>query len=110
SFPFAATDRHGVSTSLSRQEEHPMTYALLHTLHLLSAILFIGAVFVEVAMLAQAKRALAPDARETLERALGARSRVVLHWVVLVVYGAGIGLAWFHRGALADPLASSFGA
>ena len=87
-----------------------MTYALLHTLHLLSAILFIGAVFVEVAMLAQAKRALAPDARETLERALGARSRVVLHWVVLVVYGAGIGLAWFHRAALADPLASSFGA
>lgn len=86
-----------------------MTYALLHTLHLLSAIFFIGTVFVEVAMLARAKRALEPGARETLERALGARSRVVLHWVVLFVYGAGIGLAWFHRSALADPFASSFG-
>lgn len=39
----------------------------------------------------------------------GDRSRVVLHGVVLVVYGAGIGLAWFHRAALANPLASSFG-
>ena len=86
-----------------------MTYALLHVLHLLSAIFFIGTVFVEVAMLAQAKRALQADARETLERALGARSRVVLHWVVLFVYGAGIGLAWFHRAALVNPLASSFG-
>lgn len=86
-----------------------MTYALLHTLHLLSAIFFIGTVFVEVAMLARAKRALEPGAREALERALGARARVVLHWVVLFVYGAGIGLAWFHRTALANPLASSFG-
>ena len=86
-----------------------MTYALLHTLHLLSAIFFIGTLFVEVATLAQAKRSLDPAARETFERALGARSRVVLHWVVLFVYGAGIGLAWFHRGALADPFASSFG-
>jgi hypothetical protein len=86
-----------------------MTYTLLHILHLLSAIFFIGTLFVEVAMLAQAKRSLDPIARETFERALGARSRVVLHWVVLFVYGAGIGLAWFHRGALADPFASSFG-
>ena len=86
-----------------------MTYALLHTLHLLSAIFFIGTLFVEVAMLAQAKRSLDAGSRETLERALGVRSRVVLHWVVLVVYGAGIGLAWFHRAALANPLASSFG-
>jgi hypothetical protein len=32
----------------------------------------------------------------------------VLHWVVLLVYGAGFGLAWQHRQALADPFASSF--
>src|SRR3546814_13722839 len=31
-----------------------------------------------------------------------------LHWVVLFVYGAGIGLGWYHREALADPFASSF--
>ena len=86
-----------------------MTYPVLQTLHLLAAIFFIGTVFVEVAMLNQAKRALEPGARETLERAFGDRSRVVLHGVVLVVYGAGIGLAWFHRAALANPLASSFG-
>ena len=33
----------------------------------------------------------------------------MLHWLVLVVYGAGLGLAWHHRQALAAPFASSFG-
>ncbi|MNF06666.1 hypothetical protein D3C80_2066670 [compost metagenome] len=28
--------------------------------------------------------------------------------MVLVLYGAGIGLAWHHRSALSQPLASSF--
>jgi hypothetical protein len=37
------------------------------------------------------------------------RSRKVLHGVVLLLYGAGISLAWQHRGVLSQPLASSFG-
>src|SRR3546814_8841431 len=37
------------------------------------------------------------------------RSRHVLHGVVLLLYGAGIGLAWQHRGALSQPLNNSFG-
>jgi len=35
--------------------------------------------------------------------------RSVVPWSVAVLYLAGLGLAWQHRGALAAPLASSFG-
>ncbi|MNE87368.1 hypothetical protein D3C80_1845640 [compost metagenome] len=32
-----------------------------------------------------------------------------MHWVVLALYGAGLGLAWRYRSVLHDPFASSFG-
>ncbi|WP_339460912.1 CopD family copper resistance protein [Pseudomonas sp. EA_105y_Pfl2_R69] len=85
-----------------------MSYSLLHTLHLLGAIAFIGTLFFEVIILAKVKPQLAPGALVELEQALGKRTRTVLHWVVLLVYGAGFGLAWQHRQALSDPFASSF--
>ena len=85
-----------------------MSYSLLHTLHLLGAIAFIGTLFFEVIILAKVKPQLDAGAVGALEQALGKRTRTVLHWVVLLVYGAGIGLAWYHRQALSDPFASSF--
>ena len=85
-----------------------MSYSLLHVVHLLAAIAFIGTLFFEVIILAQVKPQLGAAAVVELELALGRRTRTVLHWVVLLVYGAGIGLAWQHRQALADPFASSF--
>src|SRR3990167_5854986 len=69
-----------------------MSYSLLHVLHLLGAIAFIGTLFFEVIILAKVKPQLAPGAVLELEQALGKRSRTVLHWVVLLVYGAGLGL------------------
>ncbi len=86
-----------------------MTYSLLHIVHLLAAIMFIGAVFFEVLVLARITPKVSSESLTEVQRAIGARLRVVLHWVVLFVYGAGIGLAWHHRAALADPLSSSFG-
>lgn len=85
-----------------------MPYALLHILHLLAAIGFIGTVFYQVLILAKVKPQFEPGTVEALERALGARTRSVLHGVVLLLYGAGFGLAWEHRQALSAPLASSF--
>lgn len=84
------------------------SYAVLHVLHLLGAIGFIGTVFYEVLILAKVKPQLDPAYLGSLERTLGARSRTVLHWVVLLVYGAGLGLAWQYRQVLSAPLASSF--
>ena len=85
-----------------------MTYSLLHIVHLLAAIMFIGAGFFEVLVLAKITPQVDAQCMEQVQRAVGARLRVVLHWVVLFVYGAGIGLAWFHRQALAAPWDSSF--
>lgn len=85
-----------------------MSYSLLHVVHLLAAIAFIGTLFFEVVILAQVKPQLDAAAVTDLQLALGRRTRAVLHWVVLLVYGAGLGLAWQHRQALAEPFASSF--
>ena len=84
------------------------SYGLLHVLHLLGAIGFIGTLFYEVAILATVKPQLDPEQLVRLERALGARTRTVLHGVVVLVYGSGLGLAWQHRQALSAPFASSF--
>lgn len=85
-----------------------MGYSVLHVIHLLAATFFIGALFVEVAVLSRVRRQIQPELMLSVDKALGARLRVVLHWVVVGVYGAGLGLAWFHRQALANPFASSF--
>jgi hypothetical protein len=42
-------------------------------------------------------------------RAIGNRATAVMPRVLLTLYSAGIGLAWQHRAAPAQPLASSFG-
>lgn len=86
-----------------------MLYLLLKFVHLSAAAFFIGGVFFEVMILSRAARQLDAEPRERLSRALGQRARQVMHWVVLALYGAGIGLAWYYRAALADPLSSSFG-
>jgi hypothetical protein len=86
-----------------------MSYFLLHVLHLLGAICFIGTLFFELVILTRIERSLGTAARAELRQAAGPASRAVLHWLVLVVYGAGLGLAWHHRQALAAPFASSFG-
>jgi uncharacterized protein len=86
-----------------------MTYPLLLVLHLLAAIAFIGTVFFEVVMLEGVRRHLPGETMRQVERAIGRRARAVVPWVLLVLYGAGIGLAWQHRAALADLRGGSFG-
>lgn len=86
-----------------------MLYLLLKFVHLSAAAFFIGGVFFEVMILSRATRQLDEAPRAQLSKALGRRARQVMHWVVLALYGAGIGLAWHYRAALAQPFASSFG-
>jgi hypothetical protein len=86
-----------------------MLYLLLKFVHLTTAACFIGGVFFEVMILSRAARQLDEAPRAQLSRALGQRARQVMHWVVLALYGAGVGLAWHYRAALAQPFTSSFG-
>ncbi|MBB3182056.1 CopD family copper resistance protein [Variovorax sp. Sphag1AA] len=86
-----------------------MSYGLLLALHLLTAIAFAGTVFFEVVMLEGVRRRLPQQMTREVERAIGNRATAVMPWVLLTLYAAGIGMAWHHRAALAQPLASSFG-
>ncbi|MFA5631489.1 MAG: hypothetical protein WC997_08265 [Porticoccaceae bacterium] len=87
-----------------------MSYPLLLILHLLAAIAFVGTVFFEVFLLGGIHGKVSEPSLVKVENALGIRARGIMPWVLLVLYGAGIGLAWHYRGALAEPLTSSFAA
>ncbi|EHK66627.1 CopD family copper resistance protein [Achromobacter arsenitoxydans] len=84
-------------------------YPVLLIVHLLAAFLFVGTVAFEVLFLEPVHRRLPADVRKALGSQLGPRVRSVVPWAVVVLYLAGLGLAWQHRGALAAPAASSFG-
>ena len=86
-----------------------MSYPVLLTLHLFAALMFVGTVFFEVLILENVRKHVPDDVMRQMERAIGNRARRLMPWVVLVLYGAGISMAWQHREELAHPLASSFG-
>ena len=86
-----------------------MSYPLLVTFHLFAAIMFVGTVFFEVLMLEGIRQHVPRESMRTVERAIGVRARRIIPWVLLVLYGAGFGMAWHHAGALSSPFASSFG-
>lgn len=85
-----------------------MLYSWLLIVHLLAAIAFIGTLFFEVVIWHRAREGLAWSAQLASEQAIARRSRQVLHAVVLLLYGAGIGLAWHYREVLAAPWSSRF--
>ncbi len=84
-------------------------YPFLLLLHLFAAIMFAGAVFFEVVMLAGVRRQLPRETMGQVERAIADRARRVMPWVLLLLYGAGIGMALRYRELLAQPWRSSFG-
>ncbi|MCK6190021.1 hypothetical protein [Pseudomonas sp. EYE_354] len=71
-------------------------YSGLLIVHLLAAIAFIGTLFFEVVIWHSAREELVWSAQFMSEQAIARRSRRVLHGVVVVLYGAGIGLAWHY--------------
>lgn len=85
-----------------------MGYFLLLAVHLLCAFVFIGTVFFEVLVLGAVRERLPAAMRTRLDRAAADRASALMPWVLLLLYAAGIGLAWHHRGALSHPWASGF--
>lgn len=86
-----------------------MSYPLLLTLHLLAAIAFVGTVFFEVIMLEGVRKHLPVEIMRQVERAIGNRAVRIMPFVLLILYAAGIALAWQHRDALLQLRHSSFG-
>ncbi len=85
-----------------------MGYFTLVTLHLFAAIMFVGTVFFEVLILEGIRKPVGRDVMRSVETAIGRRARRLMPFVMLVLYGAGISMAWQYRDALAHPLGSSF--
>jgi hypothetical protein len=85
-----------------------MGYFALVTLHLFAAIMFVGTVFFEVLILEGIRGPLGRDAMRSVETAIGRRARRLMPFVMLILYGAGVSLAWQYRSALAHPFGSSF--
>lgn len=85
-----------------------MNYYVLLTLHLFAAIMFVGTVFFEVLILENVRKRVPRDVMRTMEMAIGTVARKIMPWVILVLFAAGIGMAWQHRAVLAHPFASSF--
>jgi len=85
-----------------------MENLVLVTLHLLAAIFFVGSVFFEVTILGAIGRPVGPEAMRAVEGAIGRRARRVMPFVILVLYAAGITMAWQYRDVLAHPFDSGF--
>lgn len=86
-----------------------MNYPLLLLLHLFAALFFIGTVFFEVLMLEGIRKRLPRETMRAVEIEIGNRARRIMPWVLLVLYSAGIALAWNYREALAHPFARPMG-
>lgn len=85
-----------------------VNYFALLVLHLFAAIIFVGTVFFEVLILEGIRKPLGRETMRAVELAIGLRARRFMPYVILVLYAAGISMAWQYRRELAHPLASSF--
>lgn len=87
-----------------------MLYPLFLTLHLFAALIFIGTVFFEVLFLGSLRKQLPARVMPLLEEGIGRRARQLMPWVLLILFGAGLGMVGLrYLPVLAAPLASSFG-
>jgi hypothetical protein len=56
-----------------------------------------------------ARKHVSRRAMGEVEQAIGRRARRLMPWVLLILYGAGVGMAWNYRAVLAHPFQSGFG-
>jgi hypothetical protein len=85
-----------------------MSHFILVTVHLFAAIMFVGTVFFEVLILEGIRKPVGREVMRTVETAIGRRARRLMPFVIVLLYGAGIAMAWQYRDALSHPFASSF--
>lgn len=86
-----------------------MDYFTLLVLHLFAAILFVGTVFFEVLMLEGIRRHVPREAMRAVESAIGRRARRLMPFAIIILYGAGLGMAWRYHTVLAQPFESTLG-
>lgn len=105
---FDADAGHPGRADAMRRPVTAMPYYVVLVIHLLCAFVFVGTVFFEVLVLHAVRRHVSAEAFAEVERGIGRRVRRVMPWVLLLLYAAGIALAWHYRAVFAHPFATPF--
>ncbi len=84
-----------------------MTYFILITLHLLSAIVFIGTVFFEVLFLRYIEKRMPSEVMQSIGTAVGGRAKQLMPWVLLLLFSTGLSMGYIHSEAFKQGLLSS---
>lgn len=85
-------------------------YPVFLTLHIFAALMFVGTVFFEVLILEGIRPQVSSRFMLAVERAIGNRARKIMPWVLLVLYGSGIGMVLNrYLPLLEHPFSSTFG-
>lgn len=84
-------------------------YGLFLTLHLLCAIIFVGAVFFEVLVIEPIEKRLPPGTGEKLAEEIPRHVRKFMPFVVAVLFLTGAAMFWVHFSARPDFFQTRFG-
>jgi hypothetical protein len=84
-------------------------YGILLTVHLLCAIIFVGAVFFEVLVIEPLGKKLPPGIEEKLAEAIPAHVRKFMPFVVALLFITGGMMFWVHYSMRPDFFHSKFG-
>ncbi|UJF25228.1 hypothetical protein L0B52_03500 [Suttonella sp. R2A3] len=84
-------------------------YPVFLTIHLFAAVIFAGAVFFEVLILEGIRKQFPAEFMNALEISIGSRARKIMPWVLLMLYGGGLGMIWGrYLPMLEHPLQTGF--
>ncbi len=84
-------------------------YGLFVTIHLLCAIIFVGAVFFEVLVIEPLEKRLPPSVSEQIVEAVPRHARKFMPAVVALLFLTGIAMYWVHYSARPDFFQTRFG-
>ncbi len=84
-------------------------YPIFLTLHLLCALVFVGAVFFEVLVIEPMEKTLPPGVGAAVAEAIPRRVRVFMPIVVAILYLTGAAMFWVHFSARPDFFQTRFG-
>lgn len=89
-------------------KEHPITYTLIHTIHLYSVFIYGGFLFIDNLFIAKLKGDLGAQGYKEFRELLMAHVKKVVPWALLTAVASGLYLLYIHFGPIAEDGLSRF--
>jgi len=86
-----------------------VSYAILITVHIFAAIMFIGVVFFEVIFLESIRKKIPIASMELLQQGITTRARQIMPFVLAFLFLSGLAMAHHHFPHFSGMMSSSFG-